>query len=137
VTEPHAARRGVGFCRYGVALCRAMNEPGVLLTARAMVLHDLAARGFDDAVMVSLLEDAVAGRQWWLDQWPDGAEHIAGLVAQDVQDRLVDSGVRWPRCTACDDLNDHELRIEPELGPDPTWVCERAGITVSPLGHLT
>ena len=57
------------------------TEPGVLLTARAMVLHDLAARGFDDAVMVSVLEDAVAGRQWWLDQWPDGAEHIAGLVA--------------------------------------------------------
>jgi hypothetical protein len=114
-----------------------MSEPGILLTARAMVLHDLAARGFDDAVMVSLLEDAVAGRQWWLDQWPDGAEHIAGLVAQDVQDRLVDSGVRWPRCTACDDLNDHELRIEPELGPDPHWVCERAGISVSPLGHLT
>jgi hypothetical protein len=114
-----------------------MTEPRVLLTARAMVLHDLAARGFDDAAMVSLLEDAVAERQWWLDQWPDGAEHIAGLVAQDVQDRLVDSGVRWPRCTACDDLHDHELRIEPELGPDPHWVCERAGISVSPLGHLT
>jgi hypothetical protein len=114
-----------------------MSEPKVLLTARAMVLHDLAARGFDDAVMVSLLEDAVAGREWWLDQWPDGAEHIAGLVAQDVQDRLFDSGVRWPRCTACDDLNDHELRIEPELGPDPHWVCERAGISVSPLGALT
>ena len=114
-----------------------MSEPGILLTARAMVLHDLAARGFDDAVMVSLLEDAVAGRQWWLDQWPDGAEHIAGLVAQDVQDQLVDSGVSWPRCTACDDLNDHELRIEPELGPNPHWVCERAGISVSALGHLT
>jgi hypothetical protein len=54
-----------------------------------------------------------------------------------VQDRLVDSGLRWPRCTACDDLNDHELRIEPELGPDPHWVCERAGISVSALGHLT
>ena len=57
-----------------------------------MVLHDLAARGFNDAVMVTVVEDAVAERQWWLDQWPDGAEHIAGLVAQDVQDRLVDSG---------------------------------------------
>ena len=108
-----------------------MNEPGVLLTARAMVLHDLAARGFDDAVMVSVLEDAVAGRQWWLDQWPDGAEHIAGLVAQDVQDRLVDSGVRWPRCTACDDLNDHELRIEPELGPDPHWVWFIVGCVIT------
>ena len=37
----------------------------------------------------------------------------------------------------CDDLNDHELRIEPELGPDPHWVCERAGISVSRLGQLT
>src|SRR5258707_13521332 len=96
-----------------------MNEPGVLLTARAMVLHDLAARSFDDAVMVSLLEDAVAGRQWWLNQWPEGSEHIAGLVAQDVQDRLVDSGLRLPRGRAAGGLNDHEPRIEPEQGADP------------------
>src|SRR3954453_12072518 len=114
-----------------------MSEPGVLLTARAMVLHDLAARSFDDAVMVSLLEDAVAGRQWWLDQWPDGAEHIAGLVAQDVQDRLAHSGILRPPGTPLGDPHDPELRIEPELGPDPHWVCERAGITVAPLGHLT
>jgi len=114
-----------------------MSSADVLLAARALVLHDLAARGLDDAHIVSLLEDAVAGRQCWLDQWPDGAEHIAGLVAQDVQDRLVDGRVRWPRCTACDDLTEHELRIEPELGPDPHWVCERAGISVAPLGRLT
>ena len=67
-----------------------MNEPGILLTARAMVLHDLAARGFDDAVMVSLLEDAVAGRQWWLDQWPDGAEHIAARRPRSVQEEYED-----------------------------------------------
>jgi len=29
-----------------------MTEPDVLLTARALVLHDLAVRGFDDAIMV-------------------------------------------------------------------------------------
>lgn len=57
-----------------------MSTTEVLLTARALVLHDLAARGFDDAHIVSLLEDVLASRQWWLDQWPGGAEHIAGLV---------------------------------------------------------
>ncbi len=115
----------------------AMASTDVLLNARALVLHDLAARGFADAGIVSMLEDVIASRQWWLDQWPDGAEHIAGLVAQDVQDRMVDGRVRWPRCTACDDLAEHELRIEPELGPDPHWVCERAGISVAALGRLT
>ena len=114
-----------------------MPASDVLMTARALVLHDLTARGLVDAQVVSLVEDAIAARQWWLDQWPDGAEHIAGLVAQDVQDRLVDGRVNWPRCTACDDLTEHALRIEPELGPDPHWVCERAGMSVAALGHLT
>ena len=113
-----------------------MSEPGVLLTARAMVLHDLAARGFDDAVMVSVLEDAVAGRQWWLDQWPDGAEHIAGLVAQDVQDALLERYGRWPLCPVCGSGDPHALEVEPELGPDPHWVCHKAGVRVAAVGGL-
>ena len=113
-----------------------MSEPGVLLTARAMVLHDLAARGFDDEVMVSLLEDAVAGRQWWLDQWPDGAEHIAGLVAQDVQDALLEAHGRWPLCPVCGGGDPHALDVEPELGPDPHWVCHKAGVKVAAVGTL-
>jgi len=40
--------------------------------------------------VVSLLEDAVSVRGWWLEQWTDGAAFVAGLVAQDVQDALFD-----------------------------------------------
>jgi hypothetical protein len=52
-----------------------------------------------------------------------------------VQDRLLDAATRWPRCTTCDTAEPHDLHIEPELGPDPHWTCERAGV-VAPLGAL-
>lgn len=108
-----------------------------LLEARAKVLHDLGARGLDSANAVDLLEDAVTERRWWVDQWPDGASFVAGQVAQDVQDRLLDGGLgRWPRCTACDETDPHELRIKPELGPDPRWLCDKSGIVVAGLGEL-
>ncbi|MFW6204833.1 MAG: hypothetical protein ACOC96_07655 [Actinomycetota bacterium] len=109
----------------------------VLLDSRALVLRDLGARGFDSAAAVDILEDVLTERRWWVEQWPDGAPYLAGQVAQDVQDRLLDARLgRWPRCTACDRLTVHELRISPELGPDPQWVCEESGITVAPLGSL-
>jgi hypothetical protein len=108
-----------------------------LLEARARVLHDLAARGLDNADAVDVLEDAVTERRWWVEQWPDGESFVAGQVAQDVQDRLLDGGVgRWPRCTACDETERHALRIEPDLGPDPRWRCAESGIVVAPLGEL-
>ncbi len=108
-----------------------------LLEARARVLHDLAARGLDTADAVDVLEDAVTERRWWVEQWPDGESFVAGQVAQDVQDRLLDGGVgRWPRCTACDETEPHALRIEPDLGPDPRWMCAESGIVVAPLGGL-
>ena len=95
------------------------------------------ARGLDDAPAVDLLETVLDERRWWLGQWPDGAEHVPGLVAQDVQERLADSlGRRWPRCRSCDDLDEHALRVQPDLGPHPRWVCERAGLVVAPLGEL-
>lgn len=109
----------------------------VILEVRAHVLHDLAARGLDSAPVVDVLEDALTERRWWVEQWPDGAEYVAGQVAQDVQDRLLDAQIsRWPRCTACDQTDVHELRVSPDLGPDPHWVCELSGITVAPLGRL-
>ena len=70
----------------------------VLHRARALVLADLAADGVADAAVVSLVEDAVAQRRWWVEQWPDGAEFVAGLVAQDVQDALFERHGRWPVC---------------------------------------
>jgi hypothetical protein len=108
-----------------------------LLQARALVLHDLQARGFADAGTVSLLEDAVAGRGWWVDQWDEGMPFVAGLVAQDTQDALLDRATRWPRCTACDLTAEHSLSIEPELGTDPHWVCRDSGMVVARLGQLT
>ena len=119
----------------------ALDDP--VMTARALVLHDLQATGVADADTVSLLEDAVAQRGWWLEQWPQGEPFIAGLVAQDVQDGLADRFGRqareglWPVCTQCDDAPVHALHIEPDLGgPDPAWVCEETGLTVAPLGSL-
>jgi hypothetical protein len=108
-----------------------------LFAARAMVVRDLNVHGSDTAPSIDVLDEVLNERRWWVEQWPDGMDYVAGQIAQDVQERMLDGGLgRWPRCTACDDTSPHELRIEPELGPDPHWVCEKAGITVAPLGAL-
>ena len=112
-------------------------QPDVLMAARALVLHDLEVTGMADVENVSTLEAAVSTRRWWAEQWSEGAVYVAGLVAQDVQDALLESRGRWPLCRACDETDPHALYIHPELGgPDPTWVCETSGIAVAPLGEL-
>ncbi len=113
-----------------------MTADDPLMSARARVLHDLHARGKADPAGVSVLERVLSERRWWVSAWPEGAAYVAGQVAQDVQDALLDSVGRWPLCKACDEVAPHELRINPELGPDPHWVCERSGIDVAPLGEL-
>jgi hypothetical protein len=118
----------------------AADQPGapadeaVLHAARALVLADLTARDVAGPAVVSLVEDAVASRRWWLAQWPAGADYVAGLVAQDVQDALLETHGRWPLCPHCDDP--HALAVEPELGADPHWVCEARGEAVAPVGSL-
>jgi hypothetical protein len=109
-----------------------------LLDARALVLADLTARGLATAEAVSLLEDVISERRWWLEQWAEGAEFVAGLAAQDVQERLLDAGTRWPVCTLCPDEDPlHVLYISPDLGgPDPIWTCEESGEVAGPLGSL-
>lgn len=114
-----------------------MTPREALLEARARVLHDLSARGCADAGTVSILEEALSQRGWWVDQWAEGVPYVGGLVAQDVQDALMDRTSRWPRCTACDLTAEHALHVEPELGEDPHWVCEESGIVVAPVGELT
>jgi hypothetical protein len=110
-----------------------MTDP--LLAARALLLHDLAARGVTDADSMTLVEDVVLHRRWWLESWPEGAEVVAGQLAQDLQERLLDeAGCRWPECPLHE--GGHELRIDPDLGPDPHWVCEDVGEVVAPLGAL-
>lgn len=103
--------------------------------ARALVLADLAARDVAEADIVSLVEDAVVHRRWWVEQWPPGAEFVVGLVAQDVQDTLLEKYGRWPLCPVCEEP--HALEVEPELGPDPHWVCAREAVIVAPVGSLS
>ena len=107
-----------------------------LLAARARTLHDLAVRGLADAIGVSLLEEAVSQRRWWLAQWEQGAQFVAGLVAQDVQDALLERKGRWPLCPVCGSGDPHALDVEPELGPDPHWVCHKSGVKVAAVGGL-
>jgi hypothetical protein len=114
------------------------RESDALLTARALVLHDLEVTSAADPTTVSALEASVTTRRWWASQWSEGRQYVAGLIAQDVQDALLQEVGRWPLCHACDETEPHALYIHPELGgPEPTWVCEHSGITVAPLGGLT
>lgn len=109
----------------------------VLLSARALVLHDLESTGAADPESVSALEEAVTTRRWWASQWAEGRTYVAGLVAQDVQDALVETIGRWPLCLGCEDLPQHALYIQPDLGgPDPYWVCEESGTVAAALGTL-
>jgi hypothetical protein len=110
----------------------------LFLAARALVLADLEARQQATAAVVSALEEAVASRRWWAEQWPEGEVYVAGLVAQDVQDAVVDAGGRWPECRICRGGPVHALHIQPDLGgPDPVWVCEESGTAVAELGRLS
>ena len=112
-----------------------------LLAARARVLHDLAAYGMDTAAAVSVVDEVLTSRRWWVEQWPQGAAYVACLVAQDVQEGLLDGVGRWPLC--CRDHDDprvaatpHELRVTPDLGEDPHWMCEEDGTVVASVGSL-
>ncbi|MFH8800383.1 hypothetical protein ACH4F6_12415 [Streptomyces sp. NPDC017936] len=107
-----------------------------LHAARALVLADLTAGEVAAADVVSLVEDSVAQRRWWVEQWPDGAAFVAGLVAQDVQDALLERYGRWPLCPVCRSGDPHALDVEPDLGPDPHWVCHKAGVKVAAVGAL-
>jgi hypothetical protein len=107
-----------------------------LHAARALVLADLVAGRVAEADVVSLVEDSVTHRRWWVEQWPEGVDYLAGLVAQDVQDALLEKYGRWPLCPVCSHGDPHALDVEPELGPDPHWVCAKAGVKVAAVGGL-
>ncbi|WP_058045777.1 hypothetical protein [Streptomyces roseifaciens] len=114
-----------------------MELEQTLHTARALILADLVAGDVAEADVVSLVEDAVAQRRWWVEQWPEGAGFVVGLIAQDVQDALLERYGRWPLCPVCTRSGDlHALEVEPELGPDPHWACTKQTVLVAPVGSL-
>lgn len=107
-----------------------------LHTGRARVLADLESNEVADADVVSLVEKSVVHRRWWVEQWPEGVAFIDGLIAQDVQDGLLDRYGRWPLCPVCVGSEPHALDVEPELGEDPHWVCTETTTSVAPVGAL-
>lgn len=110
-----------------------MSPDQVLVDARAAVARDLGTSPWDAA-----LDAAVSHRRWWLSQWTQGAPHVLGLVAQDVQEAVHASDPLWPACTesSCPERSRHALFVEPDLGPDPFWTCHRTGLPVAPVGAL-
>ena len=66
-------------------------DASLIFSARALVLADLEARRCATPEAVSALEDAMSQRTWWAEQWPEGEQYVAGLVAQDVQDALFET----------------------------------------------
>ena len=111
-----------------------MTPEAALATAASAVRHDLERTGRCRGRALRALAGALEQRSWWVAQWPEGAEHVLGLVAQDVQEALHESlDPQWPRCP---EHRDHPLFVEPDLGPDPFWVCHRTGLPVAQVGCL-
>lgn len=107
-----------------------------LHAARALILADLEASDVAHADIVSLVEEAVSHRRWWVGEWPEGAAFVDGLVAQDVQDALLERYGRWPVCPVCVGSDPHALDVEPELGEEPHWVCAATSTVVARVGSL-
>ncbi|GAB2834280.1 hypothetical protein [Streptomyces daliensis] len=107
-----------------------------LHAARALVLADLEASEVAQPDVVSLVEESITHRRWWVQQWPEGVAFVDGLVAQDVQDALLDRYGRWPLCPVCVGTDPHALDVEPELGEDPHWVCVKTTTSVARVGAL-
>jgi hypothetical protein len=110
-----------------------MTAEQVLTEACDAVRRDLGRPDWEDAV-----EAALAHRRWWLEQWPDGAPHVLGLLAQDVQEAVHERDPLWPACSegSCPAVTGHPLLVEPDLGLDPFWTCHRTGLPVAPVGRL-
>lgn len=111
-----------------------MTPDEALAIAHETLAADLRSTDRWTSKTQAALAHALDARRLWVAAWPEGAEHVPGLVAQDVQEAVhetVDS--TWPLCA---EHADHALLIEPDLGPDPFWVCHISGLPVAPVGRL-
>ena len=95
--------------------------------ARAAVVRDL------QGAHEELVDRCLERRRWWVQEWPEGAPYLTCLLAQDVQEAVRETDPLWP---LCHEHGDHPLFVEPDLGTDPFWVCERSGLPVAPVGRL-
>ena len=102
-----------------------------LHAARALVLADLVAGEVAEAEVVSLVEDAVAHRRWWVEQWPEGVAFVAGLVAQDVQDALLERYGRWPLCPVCTDGRPARAGRRAGAGARPALGLRQGAVSVA------
>jgi hypothetical protein len=106
---------------------------GLSVTADALLTAARALHA-DAPTYGEVVDAAVEGRRWWLAEWPAGAEVLLCLLAQDVQEVVHETrDPLWPRCP---EHQDHPLLVEPDLGPDPFWVCHRTGLPVAQVGEL-
>src|ERR1700712_1021015 len=104
-----------------------------LLSAATAAEHDLAVTGQWSGGSEAALTASVEQRRWWLEQWPEGGEHLLGRVAQDGQEGVHDNADSdWPLCP---DHRDHALFVEPDLGPDPFWFCHKSGLPLASVGE--
>ena len=67
-----------------------LREGADLSALREEGIHLAQALEARTSHMVSALDEACSQRRWWVEQWPEGSAYVAGLIAQDVQDALVD-----------------------------------------------
>lgn len=104
-----------------------------LAEAAAAVRRDLRDPSYEHEVA-----HCVEQRRWWVGQWAEGAPYLLCLLAQDVQEAVRERQPLWPACTesTCPEVGRHPLFVEPDLGTDPFWVCERTGLPVAPVGLL-
>jgi hypothetical protein len=105
-----------------------------LVTAHTALRSDLCATNCWTPATEQALVNAINGRRAWLAAWPEGADHVPGLVAQDLQEAVHETiDATWPRCS---EHVDHALFVEPDLGPDAFWVCHVSGLPVAAVGGL-
>ena len=101
-------------------------DNGLLFDARARVLADLQARRLADAAAVSVLEDAVAQRTWWAEQWPEGEQSSPGSspgrADEDRRPLARLPGLRRPR-------PQHALYIQPTSAVPTRSGCARRPVT--------